>query len=85
MKNRTVDTSLSHGRCTIERLHEATAPGAGFLVGIPVECGREYESLGIVEAHGMDVRDEHQQRRELLTGLNDTELVGLLDRVDRIG
>jgi hypothetical protein len=59
------------------------APGSGLLVQIPVEGLGEQHALRGLQAHGVNVVDEQQQRRQrLLAG--DAELGRRLDRIDGV-
>ncbi len=78
-----IHASLHHGRhrLVLHALGEALGKRAGAVVQIPVEGFREVQALSHLEAEGVDVVDEQQQSRELLTACDDAELRCLLDGV----
>ena len=65
-------------------LIEPVRPGFGFFILVPDKSGGKLQTLRDLQTHTVHICDEHQHACQLLTALNDTELVRLLDGVDRI-
>ena len=81
-----VDARLHHGGLVLvfHAVREALGEGAGAVVQIPVEGFRELQPLRHLQAQRMHVREEEQQRRQLLPAAGDAEFRGLLDGVGRV-
>src|SRR5712691_2943274 len=85
VRDRRIHARLDHGRIlAVVRRGDALGEGAGLVVQVPVEGLCEDQPLRLFEAEAMDVRQEHQQPREILPALDDAELGRLLDRVDGV-
>src|SRR5216684_6560254 len=66
---------------TAVALGEPLGEGARPIIQVPVERLGEDEPLRGLEPEGMDVREEHEETREVLPTLDDAELGALLDGV----
>src|SRR5437660_9199918 len=75
-----VDAGMDHGRMDAAvAFGEPLGEGARPIVQVPVERLGEDEPLRGLEAEGVDVREEHEEPREVLPTLDDAELRALLD------
>ncbi len=74
---------LDLGRAALGLFHEAVGELAGLVVQVPVPAGGELQALRGLQAQAVDVAEEDQQAGELHV-LADAELLGGLDRVDRV-
>ena len=63
---------------------EALGEGARLVVEVPIKGLGQVQALRLLQAERVHVGDEDQQAGELLAALDDAELGGLLDRVDRV-
>ena len=80
---RRVDARVDHARHLLHLLEEALGERAVLVVHVPVKAVGQQHALRRVQAQAVDVGDEHQQSGQALV-LGDAELVGGLDRVDRV-
>src|SRR6266511_1972260 len=64
--------------------NEALGERPGLVIHVPVERFGENATLRRVQSQRVDILDEDEQPREVLSALDDAELGRLLDRVARV-
>ncbi len=79
-----IDPCLVHGRHGSGLGKVALGPLARGLVAIPVEGGGEFHPLGDIESKALDIGQKDQHAGDGLPALNDAELSGLLNGVDKV-
>ncbi len=79
-----IDACLNHRRHLLVALEEALRPLAAGVVAIPIERRRQVHPLRRGEAEAVYIREKDEQTSQALFR-SDSEFIGLLDGVDRVG
>src|SRR5271155_4336521 len=84
MTHRRVDRGLFLGRHFLMTGKHPLGKLPGLLVLVPVKPRRDVETLGCRKTETMDVGDENQERRQLLSGFLNAKFLRFFDGVDGV-